>query len=68
MHVVKHTLDISTFKQNNISEGVIVQQYSPSVLDGFILSNFWSSKSEEAAKERYAYLNKLVTLYGNDAE
>ena len=26
------------------------------------------AKSEEAAKERYAYLNKLVTLYGNDAE
>ena len=26
------------------------------------------AKSEEAAKERYAYLNKLVTLYGSDAE
>ena len=26
------------------------------------------AKSEEAAKERYTYLNKLVTLYGNDAE
>ena len=26
------------------------------------------AKYEEAAKERYAYLNKLVTLYGNDAE
>ncbi len=25
-------------------------------------------KSEEAAKERYAYLNKLITLYGADAE
>lgn len=24
------------------------------------------AKSEEAAKERYAYLNKLVTLYGNE--
>ena len=26
------------------------------------------AKSEEAAKERYAYLNKLVTLYGSDVE
>ena len=26
------------------------------------------AKSEEAAKERYSYLNKLVTLYGSDAE
>ena len=26
------------------------------------------AKSEEAAKERYAYLNKLVTLYGSDTE
>ena len=26
------------------------------------------AKSEETAKERYAYLNKLVTLYGSDAE
>ena len=25
-------------------------------------------KSEENAKERYAYLNKLIKLYGNDAE
>ena len=24
------------------------------------------AKNEEAAKERYAYLNKLITLYGNE--
>ncbi|MEG0107540.1 MAG: thiamine pyrophosphate-dependent enzyme, partial [Lachnospiraceae bacterium] len=26
------------------------------------------TKSEESAKERYAYLNKLITLYGSDEE
>ena len=29
-------------------------------------ANALAARNEEEAKERYQYLNKLVTLYGND--
>ena len=62
----KFTLDskVPTGNYREFLEGEV--RYSALMRQNPERAEMLFAKSEEAAKERYAYLNKLVTLYGND--